>query len=165
MSLVCAIDQGTSSSRVSVFSNGEVVAQAQQKHCTTAQCPVQMMQEIWELLEEVALQLRAKEISVGEIEFVAIANQRETAIAWNRRTGTPIHKAISWKEQDKGQEFLASLQGISECVYQKTGIPLSTTFSALKWKHILAAGEFEAVALGTVDTWILFVSFLPILTV
>jgi glycerol kinase len=162
MPLVCVLDQGTSSSRVIIFSNGKVIAKAEKKHATTRLCAVELIQEIWSLLEEIADELHEKSIEIKEIEFLAIANQRETALAWNKQTGLPLHEAITWKEQERGAEFLDSFHGIGEQVYKKTGLPLSVTFSALKWKHILArvSEEPKNIALGTVDSWILFVSLL-----
>ena len=43
---------------------------------------------------------RAGELSrVGEIAAIGIANQRETALVWERKTGAPIANAIVWQDR------------------------------------------------------------------
>src|SRR5688572_27543164 len=33
------------------------------------------------------------------IAAVGITNQRETVVAWDRRTGTPLHRALVWQDR------------------------------------------------------------------
>ena len=43
--------------------------------------------------------LRKSNSRPSDLAGVGIANQRETALVWNRRTGKPIHNAIVWQDR------------------------------------------------------------------
>ncbi|HPC45553.1 MAG TPA: FGGY family carbohydrate kinase, partial [Candidatus Latescibacteria bacterium] len=100
--MVLAIDQGTTSSRAIIFDvSGAILGQGY------AELPQYYPQpgwvehdpeEIWSTVTEAIKQaLVASNVSPAEIKAVGVANQRETTIIWDRRTGKPIHRAIVWQ--------------------------------------------------------------------
>ena len=115
--------------------------------------------EIWDLVQatltELCNKLDARGLSTSAI---GIANQRETAVAWDRSTGRPSHRAIVWQDRRTAlrcQELVESghLPLIREC----TGLVLDPYFSGTKWAWMLEHGGVEisdTLALGTVDDWI-----------
>jgi len=38
-------------------------------------------------------------LGTADIAAIGIANQRETTVVWNRRTGLPIYNAIVWQDR------------------------------------------------------------------
>ena len=100
--------------------------------------------------------------SAVDIAAVGIANQRETTIVWNRRTGKPCHNALVWQDTRTEQicDELACERG-QDRFRPLTGLPLATYFSGPKIKWLLdnieglrAAAENGDVLFGNLDTWL-----------
>ncbi|MGO9559269.1 MAG: glycerol kinase GlpK [Acidimicrobiales bacterium] len=115
--------------------------------------------EIFDLVEETLAELTADLAERGEpIAAVGITNQRETAVAWDRSTGQPLHRAIVWQDRrtaERCRELEES--GQLELVRSRTGLVLDSYFSASKWEWMFRHGDLQAsstVALGTVDDWV-----------
>jgi glycerol kinase len=94
------------------------------------------------------------------VAAVGIANQRETAVVWDRATGRPLHRAIVWQDRRTAGRCEALKQsGHEPTVRARTGLVLDPYFSATKLEWLLTEGGVEAspgLAFGTVDTWILW---------
>ncbi|HSB85166.1 MAG TPA: glycerol kinase GlpK, partial [Ilumatobacteraceae bacterium] len=91
---------------------------------------------------------------------VGIANQRETAIAWNRRTGKPYGSAIVWQDR-RTADRCESLreEGYLPMVRQTTGLVLDPYFSGSKFEWLLGERAIpidDELALGTVDSWLIW---------
>ncbi|SEJ50931.1 glycerol kinase GlpK [Demequina mangrovi] len=164
---VLAIDQGTTSTRAIVFDrDASIVAQAQREHRQllpragwVEHDPV----EIWAHTRLVVAEAFAQaNITRLDVAALGIANQRETTIVWDRRTGEPVHPAIVWQDTRTQPEIdvLADEGGVDRFRHI-TGLPLATYFSASKLAWILdnvagARDDAEAghLAFGTPDTWL-----------
>jgi glycerol kinase len=98
------------------------------------------------------------------VAALALANQRETVVVWNRRTGQPIHNAIVWQCRRTADAANRSRkQGLDERIRAKTGLVLDAYFSATKIRWILdhVDGAREAarrgdLLCGTVDSWLVW---------
>ena len=169
MAYILALDQGTTSSRAILFDrDGHVRALAQQEFpqiFPAAGWVEHAPEAIWASQHAVAAQaLRRGNISAKEIAAIAIANQRETTVIWNRRTGRPIHNAIVW--QDRRTAPLCDQlkqDGLAATIQQKTGLIIDPYFSATKLRWLLdnvpgarAAAERGELAFGTIDSWLLW---------
>src|SRR3954453_12650040 len=56
--------------------------------------------EIWDTVQIVLAELRERLRAGGPpVAAIGITNQRETAVAWNRRTAQPLHRAIVWQDR------------------------------------------------------------------
>ena len=114
--------------------------------------------EIWAAVEATVAEVRA---SVGQpIAAIGITNQRETVVAWDRRTGKPRHRAIVWQDR-RTAEVCGDLEaaGHLDSVRSRTGLVLDPYFSATKIGWLLGDGGVDAdadLAVGTVDSWILW---------
>ena len=99
---------------------------------------------------------------------VGITNQRETAVAWDRGTGRALAPAIVWQDRRTADhcDRLADA-GYLPLVRDRTGLVLDPYFSATKYAWLLADGGVAAgsgqaagggvdLALGTVDSWVLW---------
>ena len=166
---VGAIDQGTTSTRFMIFDRaGNEVARHQLEHQQilpragwVEHDPV----EIWERTRTViASALHAARLSSDDLAALGIANQRETTVVWNRRTGVPYHNAIVWQDT-RTDRIAAELEksGRGEVIRRKAGLLPATYFSGgkLRWlldadEQLRADAERGAALFGTVDTWLLW---------
>lgn len=166
---ILALDQGTSSSRSIVFDEqGRVVAMAQREltqHYPQPGWVEHDADEIWESQLATAREALAKAgLQARDIAAIAITNQRETTVLWNRRTGDPVHKAIVWQDR-RGEPLCAQLRehGHAEAIRHSTGLVVDSYFSATKLRWLLdhvngahiAAAQGE-LAFGTVDSWLMW---------
>lgn len=169
MSVVIALDQGTTSSRAILFDHsGSVVGVAQsefEQHFPQPGWVEHDATEIWESQLAVARQvLRESEIAVSDVAALGITNQRETTVLWDRVTGKPIHKAIVWQDR-RTASFCDSLRqaGHTGMVQQKTGLIIDAYFCATKIRWLLdnvdgarERAEKGELAFGTIDSWLIW---------
>ena len=103
-------------------------------------------------------------LSESELAAVAITNQRETVLVWDRDTGKPIAHAAVWQCL-RGREICAELvaDGHADKVKRTTGLLLDPYFSASKIKWMLDntpgardRAESGGLAFGTIDTWLVW---------
>ncbi len=166
---VAAIDQGTASSRCLVFDRrARIVSVAQKEHHHYFPRPGWVEhdpQEIWgNVLEVVTGALATAELEPSDLGALGIANQRETAVLWDRRTGTPVHNAINWEDMRTDQLCRElSRDGGQERFREKTGLPIATYFSGPKVRWLLdqvpglrERGEEGEVLFGTIDSWLIW---------
>ncbi len=169
MSLVLALDQGTTSSRAIVFDDrAEIVAVAQEEFEQLYPHPgwVEHNPEaIWaSTLGSARRALADAEAKTGrQVQAIGITNQRETALIWERESLRPIANAIVWQDR-RTSAVCARLKddGAEPTVQAKTGLVLDPYFSATKFAWMLdqapgardraARGE---LAFGTVDAYLL----------
>ncbi|QBP18559.1 glycerol kinase GlpK [Acetilactobacillus jinshanensis] len=166
---IMVIDEGTTSARAIVFNHqGNIVSMSQKSIKQYFPHPGWVEQdpvEIWKDVESALIEaLIKKNIEPYQIQSLGIANQRETAVVWNKDTGKPICKAIVWqsKQTSKISDQIKEA-GYSKMIHHKTGLIIDSYFSATKLKWILdhvpnAREDAEAGKLlfGTVDTWLLW---------
>jgi glycerol kinase len=166
---VAAIDQGTTSTRCMVFDHpGGVVATAQKEHEQIFPRPGWVEHspgEIWErACGVVEAALAGGGLRASDLAAVGIANQRETAVVWERRTGEPVANAIVWQDTrtDRICDALAR-EGGRDRFRATTGLPLATYFSGPKIRWILDnvprvrdGAERGEILFGTVDTWLVW---------
>ena len=164
-----AFDQGTSSTRFIVFDrSGTPIASARKAHRRILPRPGWVEHdagEIWRhALETAESALAQAGLTAADLAAIGITNQRETALVWDGRTGEPLHHAIVW--QDTRVDPLVAeyaRRGVGELVRAKTGLPLASYFSALKFKWLLdeipgarAKARAGDALLGTVDAWLIW---------
>ena len=164
-----AIDQGTTSTRFIVFDrSGRVISIAQKEHEQIYPNPGWVEhnpEEIWLRTREVIADAMAKaKLRPADLAAVGITNQRETTVAWNRRTGKPVANALVWQDT----RVVAYVDELTKSGGQnrfrgKTGLPLSTYFSGLKirWlldhvKGVRELAEAGEVLFGNIDTFLLW---------
>ena len=94
----------------------------------------------------------------SRVTAIGIANQRETVVVWNRKTGEPAGPAIVWQDRRTAEECeRLKSQGAEPAIREKTGLRLDPYFSATKLSWICknrSPGP-DHIA-GTIDTWLLW---------
>jgi len=166
---VAAIDQGTTSTRLILFdADGQIAAAEQREHeqiHPRAGWVEHDAREVWRRTREVIDgALASSDAQAGDVAAIGIANQRETAIVWDRETGEPVHNAIVWQDTrtDALVRELAGEEGVDR-LRSRVGLPLSTYFSGPKITWILdnvqgarARAENGELAFGNMDAWVLW---------
>lgn len=160
MSAVLAIDAGTTGVRTrAVFSDGRPSFSSYREFTQHFPQPGWVehdASEIWDAvvatLADVAQQLNEPIAAIG------ITNQRETVVAWNKRTGEPCAHAIVWQDRrtaDRCEELLPHLS----LVRNATGLVLDPYFSGTKAAWLMNNAEMPAInelCIGTIDSWLVW---------
>ena len=168
-SFVLAIDQGTTSTRASLFrADTSVAAFAQQEfpqHFPADGEVEHEPEDLWRTTVECCRGAMQKAgASARDIVAIGITNQRETTLLWDRTTGRAVHRAIVWQDR-RTTDLCARLKaaGHEAEFATKTGLLLDPYFSGTKLAWLLdcapdirekaTRGE---LAFGTVDTYLLW---------
>jgi glycerol kinase len=168
-SYVLALDQGTTSSRTILFDHGgNAVATAQREfrqYFPQSGWVEHDPREIWSSqAATIAEALARANVSAREIAAIGIANQRETTLLWDRRTGEPVAPAIVWQDRrTAGHCEQLRAAGHEPEISRRTGLLLDPYFSGTKLSWLLenvsgarARAEAGELAFGTVDSWLIW---------
>ncbi|RJP34208.1 MAG: glycerol kinase [Candidatus Omnitrophota bacterium] len=169
MSVLLALDQGTTSSRAIVYDASGVALTTAQKEFEQIYPEAGWVEhdprEIWSSQIQVAHRaLHQAGLKARDVAAIGITNQRETTLLWDRRTGEPVHNAIVWQDR-RTASFCDDCKnkGCADWIQQKTGLVIDAYFSGskLRWllDHVPGARERAQrgeLAFGTVDTWLLW---------
>jgi glycerol kinase len=166
---VLVVDQGTTSTRAIVFgADAMPLAAAQQEFRQIYPHPGWVEHDPEDLWRTTVATMREALAKSGRaasgIAALGIANQRETTLLWDRRSGAPVANAIVWQDR-RTAEHCARLEqeGVGALVSERTGLLLDPYFSATKLAWLLdtisgarVCAEAGALAFGTVDTYLLW---------
>ncbi|KAM9836239.1 glycerol kinase 3-like [Aulostomus maculatus] len=174
--LVAAIDQGTSSTRFLVFNSKTAellshhqveIRQSFPKEGWVEEDPQEILQSVYECMERTCEKLTQLNIDISNIKAIGVTNQRETTLVWDKETGEPLYNAIVWldlRTQSTVEGLINKTPGRNKNhLKHKTGLPISTYFSAVKLRWLMDNVDKvrEAVAshramFGTVDSWLIW---------
>jgi glycerol kinase len=166
---VMSIDQGTTSTRCILFDHrGRLVSVAQREHQQFFPHPGWVEHdalEIWRNLQRIVPEAVSNVgMEARQIAAIGIANQRETTVVWDRRTGVPVVRAIVWQDTRTAPlvEELGRHPG-HEFFLERCCLPPSTYFSAprIRWLFDHVEGlEQRArdgeVLFGTIESWLIW---------
>lgn len=166
---ILAIDQGTTSSRAMVFdADRSIVSMAQRELpqiYTAAGWVEHDPEELWNAVIDVARRAIAEaHLVAADIAAIGIANQRETALVWERATGKPVYNAIVWQDRRTSEACeLLKRQGHKPRFTDRTGLILDPYFSGTKVAWILdhvdgsrARAERGELCFGTIDSFLIW---------
>ncbi len=165
---ILVLDAGTTSTRAMLFGADGALHHVAQRELTQHYPRPGWVEhdagEIWQRTLACARDVIAKAGGAGAIAAIGITNQRETVVAWDRNTGEPLARAIVWQDR-RTADFCAELKaaGHEAEVQRSTGLLLDPYFSGAKMRWLVdndaavrAAAERKALALGTVESWLVF---------
>ncbi|MFG0331731.1 MAG: FGGY family carbohydrate kinase, partial [Maioricimonas sp. JB049] len=166
---VLSLDQGTTSSRAIVFNTASrTVTKAQQEFPQIYPRPGEVEHDpeaIWESqLATVRQALKAGGLASSEVAAIGIANQRETTLIWDRKSGRPVANAIVWQSRISSPlcEQLKA-DGLEPLVREKTGLVIDAYFSGTKIAWLLnhqnglrERAERGDLLFGTVDSFLIW---------
>ena len=161
--MILAIDQGTTGTTCIVFDgDGRPTGRAYsefQQHFPRPGWVEHDAGEIWDVTERVASEaLNDAGVKGEELDGIGITNQRETAVAWDRDSGEPLHRAIVWQDR-RTAGFCDQLRerGHETLFRERTGLVLDAYFSGTKYRWLLDEGGVDRRALlGTIDSWLAY---------
>ena len=165
MSVLIAIDQGTTSTRAVAFDKDLNIIHSEQK-----EYPLIYPKDGWveiepeHLMDSVYATIDPVISACKDISAIGITNQRETTLVWDADSGQPIYNAIVWQDR-RTAEQCAQLKkdGHEEVINSATGLLLDPYFSSTKISWILdnvegarKRAEAGKLRFGTVDTYLLW---------
>lgn len=165
--IVLGVDQGTTNTKVvAVDPGGAVLAEASRPIASHApelgwveQDPEAMYRNVADCVREVLATTGRRTVDVLGL---GVANQTETLVVWDGRSGKPLLPAIVWKCRRGSDEIQAVHEaGHATEIRRRTGLSLDPTFTAAKLAWVFAnrpeigdglrRGDF---LFGTVDCWL-----------
>jgi glycerol kinase len=164
---VLAVDQGTTRTKALIFdAQGLCLAESASEVPLTYPRPGWVEQDPQALVQSVVENARRAVLASTQAQLVAfgLANQGETVLIWNRRTGQPLYNAIGWQDR-RTADFCDQLarSDAGQLIQEHTGLPIDPYFSATKLRWLLdnvegardlaARGELLG---GTTDAWLLW---------
>lgn len=151
---ILAIDQGTSATKALLVGPGQQVL-------GTGEVPVRSL-AVGDGIEVDPEELLSSVLAAGQAalaaarapaEALALANQGETVLAWDRNTGRPLTRAVSWQDR-RSAVVCARLSGHAERLTDITGLPLDPYFAAPKMTW-LRENYTDSGVVTTTDAWLL----------
>ncbi|WP_294586778.1 glycerol kinase GlpK [uncultured Bacteroides sp.] len=165
---IIAIDQSTSATKIMLFNEKcEMIRRvntSHQQYYPQVGWVEHDAEEIYQNVLEGISELLKDEDFKGVTYSLAITNQRETVVVWNKHTGRPVYNAVVWQCM-RGAEFCNELkrQDYSEMVQAKSGLLIDPYFSASGVKWILDnvegaryAADNGDLLMGTIDSWLIW---------
>lgn len=167
--VVAAIDQGTTSTRCLLFDHaGRMISVAQHEHRQHFPQPgwaEHDAAEIWRSTERVVPEaLRTAGLVASDVAAIGIANQRETTVVWERSSGRPVSRAITWQDTRTADVVTQLRDSPSAPLFREvTGLDPMGYFAAPRLRWLLdhhpglqrraARGE---VLFGTIESWLIW---------
>ena len=188
---ILALDQGTTSSRAILYDDhARPIKMVQQP--TTLQTPKagfveQDAQQIWQTQISCAHDvINQAGLLATDVSSIAITNQRESIVMWDRSTGKPLAPAIIWQDrrtasycktmanqhvEGSGTDFSEYPQAgvdnhqtnMAQDIQRITGLRLDPYFSASKIAWLLennptlrVRASRGEIAVGTIDSWLIY---------
>jgi len=168
--LILVLDQGTTSSRALLFDRTGALVSGRQKPFKqfypspgwVEHDPMEILSSQIEAYNEA---MESEDVRPERIAGLGIANQRETTIIWDRKTGRPIANAIVWlcRRTSEAIEQICEDGDVVREITARTGLVPDAYFSASKIAWLLdnipgarAWAKQGGLAFGTVDSWLVY---------
>ncbi len=165
MSYIVSVDQSTSASKAFlVDARGEIVRRASRPHRQFYPAPGRVEHDAQEIFEnvEVILAEVLEGIPCRDVKALALTNQRETTVVWDRKTGIPVAPAMVWQDI-RGKDVCDELAGRADFARKITGAALSpylpgSKIAAFRRENPDIALRMDAgdLCVGTVDTYLVY---------
>ena len=164
---IVGIDEGTTNARAVLYDvkKKEIIKQESKNFKQFYPNPGWVehdAEEIYKAVES-CLNTVLEGLSAEEIYGIGITNQRESVVAWNKKTGKPAQKSIVWQCR-RTEKYCESLSPkLKKIIKRKTGLIVDAYFSASKMKWMLENSEKvrtlnseNNLCFGTIDSFLLF---------
>lgn len=155
-SAVLAVDQGTTNSKaVLVSADGAVLATGSAPVGLSTPQPGWAEQDADDIWQSVLTAIEYCVSAAGPVDIagIALSTQRESVVAWNRRTGQPAGPVIGWQDVRTSAWCSTLPAEVDASVRARTGLRVDAMFSAPKMHWLLTNADVDRV--GTVDSWLI----------
>ncbi len=169
MKYIIAIDQSTSATKALLFDEQCRLltrsSVAHQQHYPKAGWVEHDAEEIYQnTVKAIRILLEGRELDPAQYTL-AITNQRETVVAWDKETGKPVYHALVWQDT-RGTELCREwrrTEDMQQLVEERAGLKVDPSFCASKIRWILdnvqgarAKAESGQLLVGTIDCWLVW---------
>lgn len=163
---ILVIDEGTTSTRAMLFGVDGKLQGSQQEELRQYYPAPGLVEhdagEIWDKTLRCCQKMIEQVGGADKIAAIGIANQRETVVAWDKRNGEPLCKAIVWQDRRTARKCdRMKADGLEPMIQAKTGLLLDPYFSGSKigWMldncpEVRAAGD--NLAFGTIESYLIY---------
>lgn len=163
MMKILAIDQGTTFTKAFVLTaEGEFRAVGRAAHQQFHPASGCIEHDAEELASNVEVLIDRALAAEPDIAGIALANQGETVVAWDRRNKKPLYHAIVWQDQRTQPALDALPSDARTYIKTRAGLPTDAYFSAakLQWllKNVPGVAEFARaghLGLATSDAFLI----------
>jgi glycerol kinase len=160
MTVVLAIDAGTTGVRTrAVFADGRESFSSYREFAQHFPHPGWVEHDATEIWNAIVVTLADVVSQLTEpIAAIGITNQRETVVAWDRRTSEPCARAIVWQDRRTAQHCEDLLPHL-DIVRNTTGLVLDPYFSGTKAAWLInnvPIPPVEHLCIGTIDSWLVW---------
>ncbi len=164
--MILVLDEGTTSTRAIAYTaDGRAQAQSQQELTQIYPRPGWVEHDATEIWQKTLACAQAVIADIGgadRLAAIGITNQRETMVAWDKRSGAPIANAIVWQDRRTAPQCDALRAADHETeVQRRTGLLLDPYFSGTKMRWIHdnvpdAQAIGPHLAFGTIESWLVW---------
>ena len=163
---ILVIDEGTTSTRAMLFGKDGKLHGSQQENLQQYYPAPGLVEhdasEIWDKTLRCCQKMIEQAGGTDKIAAIGITNQRETVVAWDKRTGEPLARAIVWQDRRTAEKCdKLKAEGLEPMIQAKTGLLLDPYFSGSKiswmlenWPEVRAAGD--NLAFGTIESYLIY---------
>tara|TARA_R110000824_G_scaffold236594_6_gene425306 strand:+ start:1643 stop:3115 length:1473 start_codon:yes stop_codon:yes gene_type:complete len=163
---ILVIDEGTTSTRAMLFGADGKLHGSQQEALQQFYPAPGLVEhdagEIWDKTLSCCEKMIEQAGGADKIAAIGITNQRETVVAWDKRTGTPLGRAIVWQDRRTAEECdRLKAAGLEPMIQTKTGLLLDPYFSGSKIGWMLkncpeVRGAGDNLAFGTIESYLIY---------
>ncbi|MDU8925519.1 FGGY-family carbohydrate kinase [Pasteurellaceae bacterium LIM206] len=165
---IIAIDEGTTNTKaISVDINGNILSKASVPLTLShpqAGWAEQDPLAIWSATQS-AVRNCLEFLSIDDVKGIAVSNQRESVLAWERYSGKPLSPVISWQCR-RTETLCAEIAKLPTAykIRQLTGMVLDPLYPASKIHWLLhdfieqgvRKAEQGEICVGTIDSWLVW---------
>lgn len=169
---IIAIDQSTSATKALLFDEqGMLIGKASREHKQyypqsgwVEHDPEEIYQNTIAVIKEIVDNAQQHTETAQPQYSIAITNQRETVVVWDKRNGKPVCNAVVWQCM-RGTEICEALKakGYNTMVQEKSGLFIDPYFAGSGAKWILdnvpnarKDAEDGHLLMGTIDSWLIW---------
>ena len=163
-----ALDQGTTSTRAILYNRelnpiasiSDELPLSYPQAGWVEQDPEAIWQSVLHCIQQL---LQQNSILPEQVAGLALTNQRETTLLWEKATGKTLYPAIVWQDRRTAEQCQALKQQHEASIRAKTGLLADPYFSASKLQWLLEQipgarqrAESGELCFGTVDSFLLW---------
>jgi len=155
---VIAVDQSTSATKALLIDErGAALRRESLNHRQYYPAPGRVEHDAEEIFENTVkvIAQAAEDVAPADIASIAVANQRETTVLWDRATGRPLCRALVWQDV-RAEALCEELSEGAEMVWEATGLALSPYYSAGKAAHVVREYGLKDYCFGTIDSYLVY---------
>ncbi|HUF84013.1 MAG TPA: FGGY family carbohydrate kinase, partial [Acidimicrobiia bacterium] len=149
--MILVVDVGTSSVRGALVRDDATVAHEERRPLLPASPAPGLVEFDATAMAATVLEVAAAALDAAGpegVDAVGIANQRGSAVVWDRATGEPVGPGIGWQD----------LRTVGRCLELKAeGLRTAPNASATKLEYLLDVADPDRerdLCFGTVDSWV-----------